>query len=192
MNRAKINAEVIMKTAIQIIDVDGFHRLTLSQLARKLGIRSPSLYNHFDGLKELKTMLCARGLTLLNDCFTKVTVGQSKDDAVRALAVAYVEFARLHPGLYEAIERIPDYHDQAVHKAAEKVIDTMVRVFKAYDIQNDERRIHIARCFRSLFHGYVSIERQGGFELDFPRSSNLNIIVNTLLDGIDSYVSSDS
>ena len=58
----------------------------MGDLAARLKIKPPSLYNHVDGVTGLRRMLALRAATMLDDAMVRVTVGKSGDDAVRAMA----------------------------------------------------------------------------------------------------------
>ena len=45
-----LNREQVVEAAAAIADRDGLGSLSLATLASKLGVRSPSLYSHVDGL----------------------------------------------------------------------------------------------------------------------------------------------
>ncbi|MGV2686047.1 TetR family transcriptional regulator, partial [Clostridium perfringens] len=47
--RPGIDRLQLLQTAAELADQDGLHTVTLAALAGKLGVRSPSLYNHVDG-----------------------------------------------------------------------------------------------------------------------------------------------
>lgn len=49
----QINRASAVEAAIEIIDAEGLDALSLPRLARELGIRAPSLYNHFTDKSEI-------------------------------------------------------------------------------------------------------------------------------------------
>ena len=60
--RAGLNLQSIVKAATVLADEHGLHEVTLTVLAKKLGIRSPSLYNHVNGLPGLRREMALTGL----------------------------------------------------------------------------------------------------------------------------------
>lgn len=48
-----IDKEQVVLTALRIIDESGLEAFGLEALARKLGVRAPSLYHHFDGKADI-------------------------------------------------------------------------------------------------------------------------------------------
>lgn len=57
----------IVETAVEIADANGIQEVTLASLAQRLGIRSPSLYNHVKGLQDVRNILA---FTEYNSCIT--------------------------------------------------------------------------------------------------------------------------
>lgn len=181
--RAGVDLPTVLRVASEIVDEQGMESLSLSSLAQKLGIRPPSLYNHVTGLPGLRANLAAYGCNLLNATITRAAVGRSGDTAVRAMADAYLAFARVHPGLYEAIQRVPDAQESAWQQAAEQIVDTVVQVFKHYKL-DDEEAIHAVRGFRSLVHGFTSLERNGDFGIPIDVDVSYRFLIDTFLSGL--------
>ena len=78
----------ILETAAQLVVQKGVENVTMAVLAKTLGIRSPSLYNHVNGIGDLRKKLAIHGLNQLYERMASATVGRSRDDAVRSLANA--------------------------------------------------------------------------------------------------------
>ena len=185
MSRIRLNQQTVLQAAIEIADKHTFEKVTLTALAQKLGVRTPALYNHVNGLPGLRNKLTIYGLNQLKDTMTKAAVGRSKDDAVRAMAIAYLSFAREHPGLYEATQRSSDWEDEEVKKAGEELLDLIFRVLNTFGLK-DEVAIHTVRGLRSLLHGFASIEQQGGFAMPLDLDDSFSFLIDTFLAGIHS------
>jgi AcrR family transcriptional regulator len=186
MPRAGLDQQTVLQAAAEIADQQGLDELTLAMLAQKLGIRTPSLYNHVNGLPGLRKKLAIYGLNKLKDALTRAAIGKSGDDAVRAMAEAYLAFAREHPGLYEATQRTLDWQDAEVGQAAAEVVEPVIRVLHAYGLEG-EAAIHTVRGFRSLLHGFASIEQQGGFGMKLDRDASFRLLVDIFVMGIHSF-----
>jgi AcrR family transcriptional regulator len=63
MPRAGLDREAVIAAAAELADSrpDGLDAVTLTGLADRLGVRTPSLYAHIDGLADLRRQLGARG-----------------------------------------------------------------------------------------------------------------------------------
>ena len=56
--RAGLDTRMIVIRAAEIADEQGIEEVTLAALAAKLGVRSPSLYNHVNGLRGIAYTAC--------------------------------------------------------------------------------------------------------------------------------------
>lgn len=185
MARTGLNQQTVLQAAIEIADKHTLEKVTLAALAQKLEVRTPALYNHINGLPGLHNKLAIYGLNQLKDTMTNAAVGKSKDDAMWAIAVAYLSFAREHPGLYEATQRSSDWQGGEVQKAAKELLDLIIRVLNSFGLE-DEVAIHMVRGFRSLLHGFASIEQQGGFAMALDLDDSFRFLFDTFLAGIHS------
>jgi len=112
------------------------------------------------GLERLVLREAARRLT---QDLRRAVDGLDPHDALMALAVAYRRFATRHPGLYRALVPRPDpIGDPELSEALDQPDRVIVGVIGGFGVERD-RVAHLARAFRSLLHGFVALEREGGF-----------------------------
>jgi len=181
--RIKLDLPIILQKAVEIVDEQGLDQLSIGLLAEKLEVRPPSLYNHLDGLHELRQKLAIQGVKKLNEYMLQAAVGRSGDDAIRAISQAYIQFVRVHPGLYDASTRFPDANDQELQQAQRSVVQLVLQVLDAYNLQ-EEMAIHMVRGLRSILHGFTSIEQMGGFGMPLDINKSFSILLNTFIEGI--------
>lgn len=162
MPRAGLDADAVVAAAATLADADGLHQLTLARLAGALAIRTPSLYAHIAGLDDLRARLGARGARELAAALQPAAAGRAGGDALRAIARAYREYAHAHPGTYEAMQIVSDADE--FQAAGAEVVGLIAAVLRGYAIEG-EPAIHAVRAIRSALHGFVSLEREGGFGL---------------------------
>jgi AcrR family transcriptional regulator len=181
--RRGLTPAAVTETAGRLADRAGFDALTLGAVAAELGVRTPSLYNHVDGLGGLRRALALRGLGELGDAIRDAAVGRAGDDAVLALAEAYRAFARRRPGLYAALQRAAGPGDAALEAEAARLLDPVLAVLRGYGLEGDET-IHAARALRSTMHGFVDLERRGGFGIDLDLDVSYRRAVLALAAGL--------
>jgi AcrR family transcriptional regulator len=160
MPRAGLDAAAVVDAAAALADTDGLPALTLARLADRLGVRSPSLYAHVDGLDDLRRRLAGKGARDLASAMQSAAVGRSGRDALVAVARAYRAYAREHPGAYAALQRSADVGSDP--EAAAQAVDVVVAVLRGYGIEGDDA-VHGTRIIRSGLHGFVTLEADGGF-----------------------------
>lgn len=158
-----LDAQTILNAAAELAEEKGLENVSLLQVAEKLGVKSPSLYNHLKGLKELTVGIAKLAIGKLDDATRNAAVGRSKEDALIAIARAYRAFAKENPELYKAILRWPAYNDSDIEKAGHALVSVLYQVMEPYHCGKKET-IHFARGFRGALHGFISLEEAGFFQ----------------------------
>jgi AcrR family transcriptional regulator len=180
MPRAGLDAERVVRAAAELADADGLESVSLATLARRLGIRAPSLYAHVDGLADLRARLAARGARELADALGSAAAGRAGGDALLAIAEAYRAYALAHPGTYQALQRAPDVNRQ---EAGAAVVEVVLAVLRGYGLSGDAS-IHAARAIRSALHGFVLLEAGEGFGLSLGLDDSYRALVAILNRGL--------
>lgn len=181
--KVALDLETVIEAAAEIADQFGAQDVTLANLAKRLNIRPPSLYNHVDGLPGLRKELAIFGLNKLYAELAATAVGLTGEKAIIELSKTYIDFARKHPGLYEATLMAPDTKDPDVQAAGGEIVDLTLNVLREYDLQGDSA-LHAVRGLRSILHGFSSLEQRGGLELSLDLDVSLMLIIKAFLAGI--------
>lgn len=181
--RQGLDRLTVVKMAAELADQVGLEQVTLAALSGRLNVKTPSLYNHIQGLPGLRKELALYGIEQLNEALTEGVLGKSGDDAVIAMGNAYVAFVRRHPGLYEASLGAPDMADPDIQKASTIVVTTVLRILEAYRLEPEEA-LHTVRGIRSMVHGFASLEGKKGFQMDLERDVTLHHMLTTYLRGL--------
>lgn len=183
MARARLDRTAVLDAAEQVLADDGAAGLTLARVARRLGVRTPSLYHHVDGLDGLRRALRLRGIAGLRDALAEAALGRSGVEAVRALAHAYRAWAADHPGLYELTLRGQSGADPEDARAAYEVVRVVTGGLRGYGLDGDDA-LHATRVLRAALHGFVALEAAGGFGLDLDPDVTFERLVDWLADGL--------
>ena len=80
-----LDETIIVDTAAELADAEGLDAMTLTRVARELGITQPALYRHVNGYDGLLRSLSLRGRKLLAKRLSDAAIGVTRDDAVRAV-----------------------------------------------------------------------------------------------------------
>src|SRR6476659_4677446 len=110
--KAGLDRAAVVQVAADIADARGLEQVTLADLAARLGVRTPSLYNHVAGLPGLRRDLALLGTRELCARLSRAAIGKSGDAAVQAICQAYRAFVHERPGLYAATIRSSLLSDQ--------------------------------------------------------------------------------
>ncbi|AIY09239.1 TetR family transcriptional regulator [Paenibacillus polymyxa] len=182
--RHGVKLQDILKAAEDIANERGMGDVTLTTLAQKLHIRPPSLYNHVDGLNGLRHVLALHSLEKLEEALVSAAVGRAGEDALTAMGRAYMQYARERPGLYEAMLYATDRNDTELRHAADRVAELVITVLSSGYGFNEADCIHAARGFRSLLHGFASLEQKGGFGLPVDVDRSIEVMMDTFWAGL--------
>ena len=77
MSRHGLDRATIVAAAVDLVNREGREALSLTRLAQELGVQTPSLYNHIDGLPALLDALARQNSQNMADCLTTAAVGLS-------------------------------------------------------------------------------------------------------------------
>ncbi len=182
--RNGVKLQDILRAAEDIANEQGMGDVTLTTLAQKLHIRPPSLYNHVNGLNGLRQVLALHSLEQLEEALMSAAVGRAGEDALTAMGKAYMRYARERPGLYEAMLYATDRNDTEMRQAADRVAELLITVLSSGYGFKEEDCIHAARGFRSLLHGFASLEQKGGFGLPVEVDRSIEVMMATFLAGL--------
>lgn len=171
MPRVGLTTERVVDEAAALADEVGLERLTLSAIATHVGVAQPSLYKHVSGMPAVRRALALRGVRELSASLFRATAGKSRSDALVALARAYRAYAHAHPGCYEASIVAPEPGDQEHAAASEETLGIVSAVLAGYAITAADA-VDAIRALRAALHGYVVLERAGGYRMpqDVDRS----------------------
>lgn len=162
----------VLAAAAEIADRDGFAGVSLAGVAAALGVRSPSLYAHFDGLGALQRALCLEAAAELARQLREGRGGLYGPAALEGLCRAYLRYARQHPGGYEAVHAVtPEEGDTTLYLGLAEIAMPVVACLSEMGVPPGEM-IHQTRIVRSALHGFASLEQGNGFgrPVDFDQS----------------------
>jgi AcrR family transcriptional regulator len=183
VSRRGLTSASVIAAAGDLADDEGLDAVTVARLASQLGVRAPSLYNHVAGLPGLRAGIAVAALGNLHAVLQSAVAGRSGDDAVLAAAGAYRDYARAHPGRYQALQQAPSAEAAEQMAMAGAVVELLARVLEPWRL-SDAGTIHAIRALRSAMHGFVDLERIGGFGIDLPLDESYERMVRALIAGL--------
>ncbi|MEM9561480.1 MAG: TetR/AcrR family transcriptional regulator [Actinomycetota bacterium] len=191
MTAQPLTTSIVVDTAADIADADGFDSVSLARVARELGTSQPALYRHVDGIDGLVRALGLRGRTILAERLLQAAVGRSADDAVRAMGLAWRGVVQDHPGVYAATDRYPCAGDAELEAAVERVVGVLGEALVGFGLDEADR-VHAGRALRSAFHGFSHLESGDGHPLDVDVDESFDQLIGLLCAGIRSLASADA
>lgn len=180
--RVGIKPEAVIAAAAEIADLGGWNDVTPSNVAARLGIKTPSLYNHISGQDDLRQKLAVHASRQLLGRMIDAAVGQSGKAAIVNVGVAYVRYVREHPGMYEATYRVGMPRPPEFEQIAQDILRLLYRLLEPFRL-TEEEAVHAIRGLRSLLHGFASLEAAGGFQMPVDKDASLTRIIAHYMDG---------
>jgi AcrR family transcriptional regulator len=187
-----LDRSAIIRIAAELIDADnaegrGLDALSLKRIAAKAGVTHPARNRHVANLDDVWRDVGLAARTQLADSLAEAAIGVSEGAAVRAIAAAWRDFGRKHPGRYRSTERSPVSGNAALEAAVQRVVDVIVRSLRSYGLPEHDL-IQEALLMRSALHGFVSFEFGDGHPLDPPVNETFERLVDLLVSSVDSMV----
>lgn len=155
----RISREDVISAALDCIREEGVSALGVNRVARELGIKPPSLYNHVDGNDDLKRSVTLEGWCRLLDRMTRAVNGRTDvADALWALARAYRAFVQQSPSLYavmtdmgraEAAEEPESVHEQ--------LLGLFTNALAPLSLPPSEE-VRAVDALRATLHGFACLE----------------------------------
>lgn len=158
-----LTVERISAAALALVDEGGPEALALSEVARRLDVKPPSLYKHIDGLDELRKLVQLAVTEEMTQRFAAASIGRSGAEAIGAVMHAYREFAAQHPHRY-AIAPADPLGDPALAAAGKRMLGVVAACLRQYRL-SDADTVHALRVLRTVAHGFATVESAGGFGL---------------------------
>lgn len=178
-SRPRLDHEQVLVTAEALIDREGWRALTMSALARELGVKVPSLYNHVPNLEALKGELQNRTLRAIGQRLNHKAMGRTGETAMRALAVAFRDYALEHPGRYDlAMQEAVDH--AAFTEASTDAGAALHAVIRSYGIEDSTFELQLS-TFAAL-HGVLSLQNSGFFPEFVDPERIFEIVLETVLE----------
>ena len=184
MPRAGLDPAAVVAAGAALADEVGIARLTMGQLAERLGVRTPSLYKHVAGQDELTRRIAALALAEAGDAVGAATQGRAGRDALAAAAYAFRDYVVAHPGRYAATVGLePTGPDDPVAVEGARAIGAFAAVLRGYPLAPADTD-HALRTLRSALHGFATLQAGHGFQWSADVDESLEWLVDLLDRGL--------
>ncbi|MFL0252643.1 TetR/AcrR family transcriptional regulator [Clostridium neuense] len=180
MQKRNLTKEKIIQVTFSLADEIGLDQVTFQKIAEKLGIKYPSLYNHFNNMDDLKIKMTIYFLTKLNLEIMQRLIGKSGEAAIREFAFTYRDFAFENKTAYELFLNIKSTKNEEVYLLAKQTTDIINKILNFY-VKDTTELIHKNRALRSLLHGFVSLSSFGYFQGKANLEDSFKIMIDDFI-----------
>ncbi len=164
MARAGLTADRVTLAGAELADEVGLDHVTMSAVARRLGVKDASLYAHVRNLQDLRGRIALLAADEKTIRIAEATAGRAGKDALVAFANAYRTYAHDHPGRYTATQIPMEIDPELVAQAPgpRRAIELTYSMLRGYALDEPDLTDAV-RLMRSMLHGFIGLEAAGGF-----------------------------
>jgi AcrR family transcriptional regulator len=160
--------QLIITTARTLAEAEGWDAVTTRRLSTEIEYSQPVLYKHFTGMEQIADAIAVDGFGELADALRAARSGaDAASETLTRIARAYLDFARDHPAVYDAMFT----RATALHFAAQDTPPQLRAAFaelrEAVGLVADENDADaLTEVFWSSLHGLVTLSRAGRLRPD--------------------------
>lgn len=184
--RTGLTKASVIEAAVELLNAGGPNALTLNRLAGELGVRPPSLYNHVEGLPGLQRELAVLNARMLADRMGEAAIGKSGPGVFMEVAQVFRAHVKENPGLYLFTLRASgtqEKPDPNLIREEERALNVGLAIMASLGLQGEDA-VHAVRAFRSLVHGFATLEVAGGFGMPQDCNESFRRLVDALVTGL--------
>jgi len=185
--RSNLTKQTVVQAAADLIDAEGLEALSLGRLAKELGIRPPSLYNHVDGLPGLMQELSILNAHNLAERLNEVAIGKSGPELVQAMMQSMRAYIKEAPGLYLSTVRASGTQsevDTRLEQEEARSVKVGLAAMASFGLEKEDA-IHAVRGLRSVVHGFTTLEISGGFGIPLDLDESFSRLVDLFIVGLE-------
>lgn len=180
---AKTSRPKLIGYARALIEQSGADALTLGAVATAAGVKAPSLYKHF---ADRAALLKAVELGVINDLEAVLragTTGQTANQRLHSMSMAYRRFAIEHPNGYALIFSRNAFNDTELAEASRFAVQPLFEELQKAGV-SAEQILPLSRTLTAFLHGFVSMESARAFRLGGSVDGAFEAGLSTILSGL--------
>ena len=181
--KKQISDEKIIKTAAKLSNKIGLDNLSLKKIAKELNIKSPSLYNHFSSLEDIRKKLMIYGWKNVEEKMINSTANTSGYQSLKNMCYEFYNYAINNRGVFSAMLWYNMYDDDESFEATKKLHEAIYKEVKSLNI-SEENTKHAIRLMRSFLEGFALLVNNNAFGDSLSIKDSFDISIKILMDSI--------
>ncbi|MGL9727451.1 TetR/AcrR family transcriptional regulator [Enterococcus sp. DIV0756] len=178
MKTSRLNREIVIKCAMDLVHESGIHGLRLNKIAERLDVKSPSLYTHTGSVTELRQSVVRRAMEEFREQLIDSLLGRAERCAFIELGKTWTTYANKHTAFYIVFYE-KEYIDSYEKHISSFLRAAFERIFLTCDL-SDHEVIQVERVVTNYFRGYSDRLLETSFD-EADLVSDLEIIYNGIL-----------
>jgi len=183
--------EEIIDVSKELLLKDGFNKISMRKIAKRVNVTATSIYLHFKNKDDLLLALIEESIQNLNKALMKA-MNSSLDpiQQLEKLAEAYIQYALENPQEYEIIymvrpEEMPKYPKvkfQEVRQTYE-LLSGIIQDGKEKELFDVDNPLISAYTLWAQIHGVVTVVLNKRLDTRIPRDSFLDQAIDHIIQG---------
>ena len=184
MPRQGLTKKAVVQSAVELIEEKGYASFSMAELAKKLHIKTASLYNHIENMEALYIEAGLYAARQMKAAEEEAIQGKNGFEALFSLAQAYRNFIKEHNELYRVVMDFQRKKNPALEEAVTQISEPIFHVLDSYHL-DEAQKIHWQRILRSVMHGFAVHEEAGWFSHSaVSREDSCRIALQCIEDGL--------
>lgn len=172
----------IVAAARRIASRDGWDAVTIRRLALEIEYSQPVLYSHFANRDAIVAAVAIAGFRELAKALREAwRSGDERLSAAKAVAQAYLAFARDHPALYDAMFTLPTQLRFAENGGRPELKEAFIALMAVVRPSDPDAETTTETLWSAL-HGLAELERSGRIRTG-ARNARVALVVERLVGG---------
>ncbi len=161
MTKKELKRESIIQAALKLFSTNGFHKTTIPDIAKSLGMSVGNLYNYFKSKDILAKEIIKYTSDILGDEIKKINMlDMSSKEKIRKIVELYFQMAKEKPEMIEYFLRVYLSHREVFDDGCEGMICvssfvTEIMLFFDKGVEGGELRDQDFFSAFGLFMGYL-------------------------------------
>lgn len=152
-------------------------------VAKKLKIKSPSLYNRISNLEDLKNKISLYAWKQLEEKMFLSIIEESGYEAIKSMAYAFYDYATENKGIFEAMLWYNKYMIEEGNQVTHNTFDILFKILRKQNL-SDETINHFIRTLRVFLEGYVLLVNRQAFGHPLSIQKSFDFSLNILINGV--------
>ena len=152
-------------------------------MAKKLKIKSPSLYNRISNLEDLKNKISLYGWKQLEEKMFLSIIEENGYEAIKSMAYAFYDYATENKGIFEVMLWYNKYMIEEGNQVTHNTFDILFKILRKLNL-SDETINHFIRTLRGFLEGYVLLVNHQAFGHPLSIQKSFDFSLNILINGV--------
>ncbi|GLZ78546.1 TetR family transcriptional regulator [Actinorhabdospora filicis] len=152
----------IITAARDIAESEGWPAVTTRRLAQSIEYSQPVIYGHFANMQAIVAAVAIEGIVELTVHLRRARLAAAPENIPDAVAWAYLDFARAHPALFDAMFTLPNGLDFGGPDAPVELVDAFGELIEAFAplAKGEDQETYVEMAW-SAIHGQTVLGMSG-------------------------------